>query len=219
MTLCSAGQRTRTVKLSGKPLKKPSIRLPWPRCAEDDPNIHLGVDVQKKRDDIIKITHRFFKVYEVPMEELLQEIYLAIIHKNYTRSAHDPRKSSFGHYVFMVANNVCINLVHRKKRYDKERESIDSPQGHDDQRTLLELADVAILEEEDTFADQMEELEAVARQKGMWDCARYIRAARSGSSPLVIREALTWGDRKVSSKNIRDIRMQVRNMLLTIQTG
>jgi len=205
--------RSRTVIVSGKPLKKAPDRLPWPRIADDNKTT-LGVDVIAKRQDIIKIVHKFFKVEDVPMEELLQEVYVAIIHKNTTRSAHDPRKSSFGHYIYMVANNVCINLVHKKRRYDKERDSIDAPQGDDDSRTMLDSIEVAVEPEPPTrLSEHMEEVEHRLRKQGMWDLARYLRAVRSGANPDIIREALSWGTRKVSSKTIRDIRAQVQTIL------
>jgi DNA-directed RNA polymerase specialized sigma24 family protein len=215
MGVVSGGQRSKTIQVPGKPLKKTPDRLPWPRLADDDRKTPLGVDVVAKEKDIIRIVHKFFKVEDVPMEELIQEVYVAIIHKNYTRSAHDPRKSSFGHYVYMVANNVCINLVHRKRRYDKERDSIDAPHSSDDSRTMLDTIDVAAPDPQatDSLTEHMEEVEATLRKQGMWEIARYLRAARSGANPDVIREALSWGGRKVSSKTIRDIRAQVQNLL------
>ena len=208
-------QQIKTIQISSGLKKKPD-RLPWPRMSEPDEAgkiVALGVDVIAKRQDIIKLVHKFFKVAGVPMEELLQEVYVAIIHKNCTRSAHDPRKSSFGHYVFMVSNNCCINIVHRKKRYDKESESIDEPTGHDDQRTLLDTIDVPAANPRDELSEHMKQTEDLMRQKGMWDVARYIHAARSGADSDIIREALSWGERKISSKTIRDIRMQIQSML------
>jgi Sigma-70 region 2 len=208
-------QRAKTIQIPGKSLKKTPDKLSWPRIAEDDKKTPLGVDVIAKERDIIRIVHKFFKVEDVPMEELIQEVYVAIIHKNHTRSAHDPRKSSFGHYIYMVANNVCINLVHRKKRYDKEKDSIDSPHSSDDSRTLLDSIDVAAPDPKslDKLSEHIEDIETLLRKRGMWDIARYLRAARSGSNPDVIREALSWGNRKISSKTIRDIRTQVQGIL------
>ncbi len=214
----NSGQRIKVIQVPGKPLKKAPERFPWPRLA-DDRKTPLGVDVIAKEKDVVKIVHKFFKVEGVPMEELLQEVYVAIIHKNYTKSAHDPRKSSFGHYVYMVANNVCINLVHRKHRYDKERESIDAPHSSDDSRTLLDSIDIAAPDPhaKDYLTEHMEEVETRLRKQGMWDVARYLRAARSGANPDVIREALSWGSHRVSSKTIRDIRAQVQNLLRGIE--
>jgi DNA-directed RNA polymerase specialized sigma24 family protein len=206
-----SSSRVREVSVAGSPIDQ-SARLPWPRKA-DDGKTPLGVDVDAKRMDIVKIVHKYFKVHGVEMNELLQEVYLAIIHKNYGRSAHDPRKSSFGHYVYMVANNVCINLVHRKKRTDMEKDSIDAPSGPDDKRTLIETVAAEDFSEPNGFDSRMEELELLMRRKGMWDLARYVRAARSGAKPDVIREALSWGDRKMTTKGIRDIRAQLADVV------
>jgi hypothetical protein len=179
----------------------------------DDGVTPLGVDVAAKRMDIIKIVHKYFKVHGVDMHELLQEVYLAIIHKNYGRSAHDPRKSSFGHYVYMIANNVCINLVHKKKRTDMEKDSIDAPNGPDDKRTLIETVAAEDMLDRDGFDSRVEEFELLMRRRGMWDLARYVRATRSGAKPDVIREALSWGNRKMTTKGIRDIRAQLADVV------
>jgi hypothetical protein len=210
------GKRVRIIKTSSKPSKAPPEKLLWPRFAPDDPTVPLGVNVSAKLQDITKIVHKYFRVADVSMEELMQEVFTTIVHKNHTRSAHDPRKSSFGHYVFMIANNVCINLVHRKKRYDKERESLDAPSGADDSRTLLDVMDVSVSDVEDPVHDRMRNVEDIMRRRGQRDLARYVRAVRSGASPDVIREALTWGDRKISNKIIRDFRMQIRMSLDSI---
>lgn len=217
----SEGLKAKVVKVPGKPLKKSPDRLPWPRKSPpgvDEKGVALaivdvGVDVVAKRQDVVKIVHKFFHVEGVSMEELLQEVFVAIIHKNHTRSAHDPRKSSFGHYVYMVANNVCINLVHRNRRHSRESESIDSASSHDDSRTLLDRYEAPQTDRKDDLTEHMEAVEDAMRRRGMWDHARYIRAARSGADPDVIREALTWGSRKVTSKTIRDIRSQIQDVL------
>ena len=184
-----------------KKVKKIPIRLPWPRNSEPDPitglTVPVGVDLKLKRQDVIKIVHKFFKVEGVSMDDLLQEVYVAISHKNHTPSAHNPKKSSFGHYVFMIANNVCINLVHKNKRHDKERTSIDTPQGFDDSRTILDTISADVEPESISVLDRMAIFEVQMRRSGMRDQARYVRAVRSGASPNVVREALTWGSRKI----------------------
>ena len=215
---------SRIIKINDKPLKKKPDRLPWPRMSEPDENgkiAALGVDVVVKRQDIIKIVHKFFKVDSISMDELLQEVYVAIIHKNFTRSAHDSRKSSFGHYIYMVANNVCINLVHRKRRHDKESDSIDAPSSHDDNRTMLDCFEdpsASITNNNNDMTKHMEEIEWVMRRRGMWDLARYIRTARSGAESDVVREALSWKDKKVSSKTIRDIRSRIQMIVRETNT-
>lgn len=205
--MSSKTARVRALKVASSPVKETTGRLPWPRTAEDGAT-PLGVDVIAKKKDIVKIVHKLFRVHEVPMEELLQEVFLAIVHKNCGRSAHDPRKSSFGHYVYMVANNVCINLVHRKRRFANERESLDAPVGPTDVRTLMDSAE-APSDPEDRTSEMMEEAEELMRRHGMWDEARYIRAVRSGAAPDIVREALAFGGRKVTTKAVRDWRSRV----------
>ncbi len=200
--------RVRALVVDKRPVGKETGRLAWPRLAEDG-RTELGIDVVAKRQDVIKIVHKYFKVQDVHMKELLQEVFLAIIHKNCGRSAHDPRKSSFGHYVYMVANNVCINLVHRKKRFANERDSLDAPIGGGDTRSLMDTTE-APAEPEDEAVSRMEEAEEDMRRAGMWDEARYVRAVRTGASPDVVREALTFGGRSVTTKIVRDWRSNVR---------
>lgn len=194
-----------------KPLKKVPEKLPWPRVAKDNPDIKLGIDVVVKRPDIIKLVHKFFHVDGISMEELLQEVYAAIIHKNYTRSAHDPRKSSFGHYVYMVANNVCINLVHKKKRYDRESDSIYEVFGDDDKP----LAETAIAEEPTNYvaSEAVEALEENLRKKNRFDLARFIRATRSGASADIIKAALSYGNRTVNNKHMREMRHEISSFV------
>lgn len=206
-----AAQSVKRVKVSKKPKKTPPPRLPWPRTAPEDPSVQLGVDVEAKMQDIIKIIYKFFRVPNVSMDELLQEVFVAIIHKNGTRSAHDPRKSSFGHYVYMVANNVCINLVHKNKRHEKERESFDAPSGPNDERSLLET--FVVEPEVDDTQSHIRDVENAMRKRGMWELARYVRTARSGANQDVIREVMSWEGRTVSTKMIRDIRMRVKDVL------
>lgn len=199
-----------SVELIVVPDAEPQVskRLPWPRMAADDPNVAVGVDVVAKRKDIIKITYKFFRVADLSMEELLQEVFLAIIHKNHTRSAHDPRKSSFGHYVYMVANNVCINLVHKKKRYDKEKDSIDASSNEEDRRTLMEKYEEEMISEEPESVN-FESLERFLRSKGHWDIARYVRAVKSGAQSDVIKLALSFGDRMETSKTLKAYRVKL----------
>ncbi len=196
----------------GKPLRRPD-RLPWPRTAPDDPSVQLGVDVIAKEKDIVKIVHKFFRVHGVTMDELLQEVFLAIVHKNGTRSAHDQRKSSFGHYVYMVANNVCVNLVHKRNRYDRERDCIDAPAGRDDGRSLLEVyeSEASVDDAEETSrTDDMDHFETELRDHDLWDVARYVRALRTGANRDVIMDALSWGDRQMTNVTLRAFQQRAR---------
>lgn len=108
----------RTVLPPAPPTKPQKPRLPWPRKAEDGVT-SLGVDIVAKRQDILCLVHKYVstqgKPPRMPLEDLHQEIFAAIIKKNYSKSAHDPRKSSFGHYVWLVSHNVCCNVVAKSR--------------------------------------------------------------------------------------------------------
>lgn len=210
------GGRTREVHVTEKPVRRPPERLPWPRMAEDG-KTPLGIDVVAKQQDIIRIVYKHFRVPEVGYDELLQEVFLAIVHKNHGNSAHNPTKSSFGHYVYMIANNVCINLVHRKKRSELERESLDAPSGKDGRRSVLDtIAGPQPEDFEDPMEARLEDMESELRKQGMWEEARYVRAVRSGASSAVIREALTWRGHKTTTKSIRDLRASVKEAVDTL---
>lgn len=211
----------KVLKVKEKTFKRRPDRLPWPRKSDPDDNgkiVDIGIDVVAKNKDIIKLVYKFFSVGNIPMEELLQEVFVAIIHKNCTKSAHDPRKSSLGHYVYMVANNVCINLVHKSKRHEKEKESIDAPDFYKNNKTMLDSLEVEqVPNVHELVCEKMEIVEHEMRMMGMWEGARYVRAARSGAAPDVIREALTWGEKRVSNKTMRGIRTQVRDTICKLQ--
>lgn len=203
------------------PTKAKPVRLPWPRMSEPEEGkeqVALGVDVQAKRKDIIKIVYKYFKVKEVSMDELLQEVFLAILHKNGTRSAHDPRKSSFGHYVYLVANNVCINIVNKRKKYEHDRSISEPAKSADDTRTLLDSYESKQVSDNETDGnDQVKEnileIESKLRLLGKWDLARYVRVVGMGSNPEIVREALTFGNKKVTKREIREKRKEIREFV------
>lgn len=210
----------RIIKSKEKAPKSAPEKFPWPRFAEDG-HTPLGVDVKTKKDDIIKIVHKFFRIKDFSMEDLLQEVFLTILHKNTTKSAHDPRKSSFGHYIFMIANNVCVNLVYKKNRYDKEQNSIDAPMfgnpiSSHDSKTIAETYEDEVDKENIDFSSNLEKIEEVLRCQGCWELARYMRMVRSGASPDIIREALSHKTKKYTHKNIRDIRSQLEMAIVEL---
>lgn len=76
----------------------------------------LGVDVAKKRTDIRRIVLKHFRVPGVLSDDLVQEVYLAILRGNELPSAFDPSRSSFSHYVYIVARSTVIAMVGRESR-------------------------------------------------------------------------------------------------------
>lgn len=211
-----SGIKNNILVVGESPAKSKPERLPWPRLSEPEEGkeqVQLGVDVNAKRQDILKIVYKHFRVKEVSMEELLQEVFLAILHKNGTRSAHDPRKSSFGHYVYLVANNVCINIVNKRKKYENDRSISEPVMSHDDTKSLLDVYESQDVEQEDPIADNIHEIEKKLRTMGKWDLARYVRMVGMGSNPEVVREALTFGEKKITKKDIREKRREIRDFV------
>lgn len=213
MTIHAGDQRPNVIRVPGKPLKRSPDRLPWPRISDDAPHVPLGVDVKAKYEDIRKIVHKFFRVPEYAMEELIQEVCVAILNKNTTRSAHDQRKSSFGHYVYMIADNVCINIVHRMERFERRRDSIDAPSGHEDSRSLLEMLEDKAAKPLDETSEFMDQIEVSLRSSKRRHLARYMKAARSGADSELIRLALTFGNKTVSTKDIRNYRSELEDVV------
>ena len=90
----------------------------------------LGIDVSKAYLDVKRITLKFFgRTNGLDPEDLLQEVLLAILRKNASpKSAFDPSRSSFGHYVHLVAKSVVLHML-EARRWAREAsasgESID----------------------------------------------------------------------------------------------
>lgn len=84
--------------------------------------VDRGIDIAAKRDDIRKITLKHFSVPGVHPDDLVQEVLLGILQRNVQpRSAYDPRRASFGTYVYMVGRNVSARLARREQRQYRAR--------------------------------------------------------------------------------------------------
>lgn len=84
--------------------------LPWPRSAED--GTELGVDLSSAEPEVREVVRKYFRPppgYE--FDDYCQEVCARIIARNHMPSAHDPRKSSLRHYIYMVANATGANLA------------------------------------------------------------------------------------------------------------
>lgn len=92
--------------------------------------VRRGIDVAKAYLDVKKITLKFFgRTNGLDAEDVVQEVLLAILRKNASpKSAFDPSRSSFGHYVHLVAKSVVLHML-EARRWAREAsasgESID----------------------------------------------------------------------------------------------
>ena len=95
---------------SEKPKKSRTKDLPWPRMGDDN-TTPLGVDLKAKFEDIKKIIAKGrFKAKGIDDDDFLGELLLLIQRRNHMPSAYDPRKLTFGGYIYMIAKNLAINL-------------------------------------------------------------------------------------------------------------
>ena len=87
--------------------------LPWPRLA-DDGVTPLGIDLKVKHHDVLKLVRKRCRFEGLDPDDLLQEVYAAILRKNLTASAWDARRAGFGKYVVMVGRNTALHMLEKK---------------------------------------------------------------------------------------------------------
>jgi DNA-directed RNA polymerase specialized sigma24 family protein len=106
--------------------------LPWPRLA-DDGVTQLGIDLKVKHLDVLKLVRKRCRFEGLDADDLLQEVYAAILRKNLTASAWDSRRAGFGKYVVMVGRNTALHML-EKKCWQSEatsEEALDVADEHD----------------------------------------------------------------------------------------
>lgn len=89
--------------------------MPWPRAAED--GTELGVDLSVAEREIREVVRKYFRAppgFEI--DDYCQEVCVRIAARNHMPSAHDPRKSSLRHYIYMVANATGANMANSDSR-------------------------------------------------------------------------------------------------------
>lgn len=118
---------------------------PWPRNnANGRP---LGVDFRAPSTKFVEVRKLLLssglRVNGLDFDDLHQIIVETMVRRNRMPSAYDPDKSSFGHYVHVLARNVCINLSIAQKRVPELTETGELgsllDEGVDDPTERLEL--------------------------------------------------------------------------------
>ena len=90
----------------------------------------LGIDLDKRSHEVRKLLfagfgrRMFLSGYDP--EDVLQEVYKGLLVRNSGKCPFDPSKSSFGHYVHMVASCVLSNY-HRKHHRIQQVEQVGLP--------------------------------------------------------------------------------------------
>ncbi len=103
-------------------LALPPVQIPLSREASDlailpnpqnAPKRNLGIDLERRGHEVRKLFYAGFarrvaaRGYDP--EDVLQELYKALLIRNRGKCPWDPQKSSFGHYVHMVAGCIISN--------------------------------------------------------------------------------------------------------------
>jgi hypothetical protein len=111
MSSAERAREYRALKKAGTYEQAPRApHLPWPRSAED--GTKLGVDLSAAATEVREVVRKYFRAppgYEI--DDYCQEVCARIAARNHMPSAHDPRKSSLKHYIYMVANATGANMA------------------------------------------------------------------------------------------------------------
>lgn len=111
MSSAERAREYRALKKAGNYEPAPRApHLPWPRAAED--GTQLGVDLSLAAGEVREVVRKYFRAppgHEI--DDYCQEVCVRIAVRNHMPSAHDPRKSSLKHYIYMVANATGANMA------------------------------------------------------------------------------------------------------------
>ncbi len=117
----------------------PRVRKPKPSPPE------VGFDLGAREQEVRNILFKLFK-YKLEKggfdhEETVQEVMLALAIRNKGRCPWDAKKSSWGHYVYMVIEGTLCNMARRAGR--RSREIPDGLTGRDDEQVSRQDLQVA----------------------------------------------------------------------------
>jgi hypothetical protein len=88
----------------------------------------LGIDLAQRKHEVdclvLKFHRRRIRKNGWLEEDALAEVYLAIEIRNHGRCPFDERKSSFGHYVLMVANQTLSRLFGREETQKRAKAAV-----------------------------------------------------------------------------------------------
>ena len=82
--------------------------------------VRLGIDLETRGLEVRKILYACFGARMARLgydpDDVLQEVYRGLLARNHGRCPWDERKSSFGHYVHMVAECIIRNYTRKQRR-------------------------------------------------------------------------------------------------------
>lgn len=104
----------------------------------------IGIDLGKRHQEVRRLVSKGFgakiRASGYSFEDVLQEVYLGLQVRNRGKCPFDPAKSSFGHYVWMVAECVIRNHHRKAQRISVESAGLKGVDGE-----LEDVADSSVL--------------------------------------------------------------------------
>ena len=118
-------------------------------CADVDltvaPVTAIGIDLAARWSEVPKLLFAGFgrMIYACGYDpdEVVQEVYKGLLVRNRGKCPWDPAKSSFGHYVHMVARCVLLNFHRRQQRYQSMESVGILGMGEDGSVTIVDTRD------------------------------------------------------------------------------
>lgn len=144
-----------------------------------------GIDLEARGHEVVKLLYAGFGSWiqqsRFDPEDVLQEVYKAILIRNQGKCPWDESKSSFGHYVHMVCRCVMSNL-HRKAKRRSEKEQLGlRPSSKESQWDNVDVSET-VQEAPSEFLQQQAELQEVED-----DLAAYVLSNSSENDPVAYR--------------------------------
>lgn len=103
-----------------------------------------GIDLEHRGHEVVKILYkgfgRWISTNGYDPEEVIQEVYKGILVRNQGDGAWNPKRSSFGHYVWMVCRSILSNY-HRKKKRQRHVEQVGIPAYDNGERGTIDVAE------------------------------------------------------------------------------
>jgi hypothetical protein len=96
-----------------------------------------GIDLAKRHDEVRRLVRSKVHFADLDPEELLQEVYLAILRKNLSeKSAWDERRAMFSTYVVLVAKSTGLHM-REARRFRSLASAEPSPDVADERDPIL----------------------------------------------------------------------------------
>lgn len=119
------------------------FQAPQVKARSITPPVQRGIDLEGRWDEVRKLFFSGFGRMVIALgydpEDLLQEIYKKLVISNQGEHPYDPRKSSFGHYVYMACRSAFLNYHKKEERRKHVRSGVAVFE--DNKRVVVDVGD------------------------------------------------------------------------------